>query len=52
MIRVVGWIYVKKEGGRLDIMKREGGRLDINIILGGRLDICRNCYYGVQGVTL
>jgi hypothetical protein len=41
VVRVVSWICVKKQGGRLDIMKCEGGRLDIRIILGGRLDICR-----------
>ena len=29
VVRVVSWICVKKQGGRLDIMKCEGGRLDI-----------------------
>ena len=48
VVRVVSWICVKKQGGRLDIMKCEGGRLDIRIILGGRLDICRFYFYFID----
>jgi hypothetical protein len=42
----------KSMGGSSDIMKLKGGSSDNRKFFGGRLDICRNSYYGVQGVTL